>query len=493
MAYRNSVKPGAGESLYSITHRLSDANHFGSFRWISSDIGLQRGRTVFTPENIARLAELSRLDPELLEGRQAAYIEGNQYQVRICGDVFPVDMVEIKCSRMCTECFRETGRHQLHWQIKSISHCHIHGTPLTHLCPTCGNNKLLWSRRRLARCSKGHSIFSRPLSPEPGVSTADLAGIRAIVAMIPDLTTSHTDSDTQPAHLPKMGLCDTIMLLTLAGQIASYDRDRRKRPSRYEDTSNDGVPLLTHGLRLAQNWPIRFRDYLLRNRHARRLFDSDKELWLARRLYQPDFLSDQAIKTMIVETAKVLGVKSFGMDYSRHVTISMLVRKTGHSRPYLIKLLKAQGCDLTTAIGAEYLDEIIVDADLTREWEAPRKLATLLKVDRDLVEALIRHGAFGDSVKHRLAKSGAHIKVSAVEFHRFIQKLRHSVRPADTPEDAICWGALVSSDGTRPVLAGIILAALDGVISPLSFEETFDTLAFRKAELSALLGPNVLD
>jgi hypothetical protein len=250
------LSPLRGESLRGYMHRFALRNAIPYINWIVIDVGLKNISTALTPEQIARLACMTRTPFEDLSNRQAIQANG---ETLLLGERICQSMVEREASRLCLHCFQEEAYHRLIWDIIPVSICPIHGTPITRHCPDCGM-VLYWRRNHLHRCPAGHSLLKERPARCDAIDERELVGVRAVYERF------GIHEGWAPTTLPwnegELPAWDLIDMLELLGRLASGCLGHARRSSRSAYGSNGYHLILGRGCQIASDWPRAFHRVL---------------------------------------------------------------------------------------------------------------------------------------------------------------------------------------------------------------------------------------
>ena len=150
--------PVANESLVSYLIRLAELNLYTRMSWIGSlvGLGLADGSVNKVRTNLGKLTEVVDVQEEQLTPLfhySSRY--GNHSHVSLpTGEIISRDHLSWPASRMCFYCAAESGYISRLWDLKCVTHCPIHGTCITEVCPSCGERATL-DRGSLLPCIPG--------------------------------------------------------------------------------------------------------------------------------------------------------------------------------------------------------------------------------------------------------------------------------------------------------------------------------------------------
>jgi len=201
------------ESVQSFMLRLTAINDYPTQNFVARDVGLLSCFQRLTPENVERLAQVSRTPADIVTPR-AAMVVGKR-KVSICGIVLPTQSVIQMVSRLCCACLSKDGYHRVAWNIPAVACCPFCGSRLTDTCPTC-NAHLTWNRDDLLKCPEGHPLNAR-LEVPASERLSRLKISRVIYEKLgekpdwtseSDLLVSEVRETTLPEFLDLLGLLD---------------------------------------------------------------------------------------------------------------------------------------------------------------------------------------------------------------------------------------------------------------------------------------------
>ena len=144
------------ESLKGYILRLSEANGYHTPTIMLSGTGMTNGEmiSIIPPiENLAPLFNLSIKEICRL-GYQRPSGSSSAKQIWLHNHLLPTYYLNIKTSKVCTECILESGFIESFWDIKYAIACPKHNRYLIKACPAC-KKQLSWFRPGLLKCGCG--------------------------------------------------------------------------------------------------------------------------------------------------------------------------------------------------------------------------------------------------------------------------------------------------------------------------------------------------
>jgi hypothetical protein len=146
--------PRKTESLARYLIRISAANGFDSAKRVLSRAGLSL--QINNSLDVAKLATIIGWEPEL---RRIGYRfpDAQTPYVRLLGHYVSPRDLWFTSDRVCTECIRETGFVEAHYDLALMVACPVHNRLLVDSCPSCQDQLALF-RPGLLVCDCGASI-----------------------------------------------------------------------------------------------------------------------------------------------------------------------------------------------------------------------------------------------------------------------------------------------------------------------------------------------
>ncbi len=240
-----------GEPAHGLIGRLAARHGRGDVGAFASACGLSL-RSLLAGRGATMLARLVGIEADGL-GHFSPDIDASSRTVRLGGERIALGDWSVSSRRWCCGCLAEDRsaasargepesfhmHHRCWWDVRSITSCPRHGTPLRETCASCGRRQG-WGGR-IDRCGCGTSLLS--MVEDRGadrVSDAFLAG-RIMGAADP------------ATRLDALGYDDAVRLLDRTGEIEGWSRFRPARPQEERGTIRD------RGLDMLSNWPDGFQ------------------------------------------------------------------------------------------------------------------------------------------------------------------------------------------------------------------------------------------
>lgn len=158
------IPPYAQESLFGYIYRLSHHNRYESVHAVLRRLGMAQGLSGarLNSDQIQRLHAISGTDPATLTAMQNQDTAGRSL---VLGQPWRIGSLYVSATRLCPQCFAETGFHNRVFEIPFLTVCPKHRTRIINACP-CGS-RLGWRRKNFGLCARGHKLPFRKQPSDP--------------------------------------------------------------------------------------------------------------------------------------------------------------------------------------------------------------------------------------------------------------------------------------------------------------------------------------
>lgn len=224
-----SVAPHPAESLLSYLYRLAEENRYTRASWISSlarfsisEDSLNRVHSNFRKLAIVANVGVDELTPLLHYSDR----NGNHTHVSLpTGEILSRKFLDWPSPRMCFYCTFENGFISRLWDFRCVSHCPVHGTEVTNVCPSCGEIATI-DRGALMPCIPGCKPRStgRTCSPET-LGLMRLLSNKIVGTHYPTLRYKF------PNDFLTGGVSEILQTISLIGQLIVYARSSGQEAS----------------------------------------------------------------------------------------------------------------------------------------------------------------------------------------------------------------------------------------------------------------------
>ena len=147
--------PVKGESLPGFLIRSVEANSYSKISWVlnSAGIDLNAGTMLQKPDGLCTLANILGCAPEQLEelSYRSAKPQNSSMVVLPSGQEISRYAVNLKSTKVCPVCIKDKGWIPWIWDLRVMTHCPVHGIPLTSSCSSCDGQVVL-NRGKLNFC-----------------------------------------------------------------------------------------------------------------------------------------------------------------------------------------------------------------------------------------------------------------------------------------------------------------------------------------------------
>ncbi len=258
--------PNSDESFIGYIVRITEWNKYDRVSWILSRIGFGNSANYGCPlvfnksTDLSPLAKLtgvsvSRLKPLLYP---PAVPETGSRQL-IFGLPVSRYMIQVKRTKLCPDCLRESNYHRKIWDLAPVTACPIHKCLLIDSCSQC-SNAITWNRNALSVCECGHDWRK---STSRLVKESGLGLVQHIYHLCGYKIIGYQSNDT-PRFNPLFSLTleDFLSAIVfLAGQYCGVLSTAGKHllPSRNNEELHG---LLTLGFSAFDNWPQGYYEFL---------------------------------------------------------------------------------------------------------------------------------------------------------------------------------------------------------------------------------------
>ncbi|WP_417427635.1 TniQ family protein [Kiloniella sp.] len=247
--------PHTDESLHGYLMRLSDLSMYDSLHWISELVDAN----TYSPAGLINLAQhagalTSYVGQDINTLMEIGYTRGASKKAPMQafgGQLIRRDIVDLKASKVCPECLKQSSHHRQLWDLAIFTHCPDHGCALFSNCPSC-NTRLTWSRQTLGRCKCGFEL-------QTACDVEEAHSVRELMKTIKVSAGIHVDYKLatpfrELSDLSVMDLNKVISLLGfLLGKVNSCDLSRLIGLS-----TIDRKELLLEASELLVDWPNNF-------------------------------------------------------------------------------------------------------------------------------------------------------------------------------------------------------------------------------------------